>query len=242
MTDQDQKPQPDIIPASRERLDRLVGNAEKRAGFNPNYSKFIRRLRLILPLIALGILAVVFSWSSFTEDDLLVITPPPGENTQEIGKNELLNPRFESKDDKNQPYTITATRAIQGKDNENLIILEEPLADILLKNGNWIAIQSKQGAYRQDSERLLLQDEVTIFHDEGYQMTTSELHMDMIASLAWSEKDVAAQGPAGLLDAKGMKADSKSGELIFTGPAKLILHRGFEGFDRTKTSPADGAP
>lgn len=236
MDDQDQNSQIPIIPQSRDRLDRLVSSGE-RAGYDPRYSRFIRRLRLILPLIALGIIAVVFSWGSFNADDLMVAPPAEGQGAQEIGRNELLNPRFESKDEKNQPYTITASRALQSKDNENLVLLEQPLADILLNNGNWLAIKSKEGAYRQDSERLLLQEDVTIFHDAGYQMTMQELHVDMAKNLAWSETDIAAQGPAGLLDAKGMNAQMDKGELIFTGPAKLILYSGFDGFDHAAHAP-----
>ena len=106
-------------------------------------------MRLVLPLFALSLLAIVFSWGTFTQDDILPQIDP-AEAPQTIGKNELLNPRFESNDDKNQPYTITAKRAIQGETNEDLVILEDPLADILLENGNWIAIKAEQGAYHLD--------------------------------------------------------------------------------------------
>lgn len=216
--------------SSSERLDRLVGDPSKRSKYNPKYSKFIKTMRLVLPLAALSLLAIVFSWGTFTKDDILPQIDP-AQAPQTIGKNELLNPRFESMDDKNQPYTITAKRAIQGETNEDLVILEDPLADILMQNGNWIAIKAEQGAYRQDNERLLLKGDVNIFHDQGYQLTTQELNVDMAANLAWSEIDVYAQGPAGNLEAKGLQGNTSTGLLIFNGPARLVLYDGFNGFN-----------
>jgi len=220
---------------SRERLDRLMGNAE-RAEYNPRYSKFIRWMRLILPLIAIGMIAVVFSWGSFTTEDI-VKAKDPVEVPKTIGKNELLNPRFESKDDKNQPYTITAKRAIQGETNDNLVVLEEPIGDIQLKSGRWIAVRSHQGAYRQDTERLLLKGNVEIFHDQGYQLNTEEMNLDLASNIAWAETPVTAHGPAGVLTSSGLQANSDNGLLIFTGPAKLVLNQSVSGFNLRGRAP-----
>src|SRR5690606_11837427 len=100
------------------------------------YTAFVRAMRIALPLAALAIIVIIFAWPNMHEDSLSVTagkTQPPAT----IGKNELVNPRFESKDEKNQPYTITATRAVQGSTHEELIILEKPVADMVLNSGNW---------------------------------------------------------------------------------------------------------
>src|SRR5690606_31047360 len=152
--------------------------AQHAAGYNPGYSVFIRRMRLILPLVALGLAAVVFTWSAVQDTTLVPVQEKPGKD-QIIGKNELLNPRFESKDDKNQPYTITAQRAIQGKEDENLVMLEKPMADMLLTSGNWIAIEASNGTFRQDSQKLLLTGDVRLFHDEGYEMKMVKLDINL---------------------------------------------------------------
>lgn len=206
-------------PADDARLERLT---KRKAGrpYNERYSKAIRWLRLILPVIALGIAAVVFTWSNMeTKTKILTEAQAP----KSIGKNELLNPKFESTDEKKQPYTITAKRALQGETNEDLVILEEPLGDMLLSSGNWVAIQADQGAFRQDNKRLFLKGSVKLFHDDGYQMTMPELYIDMENNTAWSDHPVQAQGPAGTINATGLKANSESGHLIFSGPAKAVL-------------------
>lgn len=174
-------------------------------------------------MIALGIVAALFSWNSVRRDTIVPVQEKNPE-AKDVGRNELLAPRFESLDDKGQPYTITAKRAVQGEGDEDLILLEEPMADMLLSGGNWVAAQSERGAFSQKSQRLLLKGSVTLYHDQGYTMEMPELDVDLHAGTAWTNTDVRGHGPAGTLDAKGLKAESKAGKLIFNGPARLVLY------------------
>lgn len=210
-------------PDIDERTNRLTKDlrSEKKS-YNPGYSRFIRSMRLILPLIAIAILAVVLTWNNKTYD----IQPAPKEEkvkTPIIGKNELLNPRFESKDDKEQPYVITAKRAIQGETNDNLVILEEPTAELFLKDNSIMTAQSEQGAFRQDNKRLLLKQNVVLTHDAGYTVTTEEINVDMKEKNAWNEAPLKGTGPEGTLEASGLHANFSDNILILTGPAKLVL-------------------
>jgi len=218
-------PHPDQNTLSAEnapRLGKLDRKPDEKRIYNKRYTAFIRYMRIVLPLIALSIIAVLFSWNTLQPDKLMPAQPDP-ETKATIGKNELLNPRFDSIDDKNQPYTITAKRALQGA-NEELILLEEPMADIMLENGNWVAIKAIQGAFRQESQRLLLKKNVTLFHDEGYTFKTQELDVDMKAGTAQTYLAINGHGPLGILNASGMNASTEDNKLTFKGPAKLILH------------------
>ncbi|GJL85590.1 MAG: hypothetical protein DHS20C02_13650 [Micavibrio sp.] len=208
---------------TQERRERLAAPPKERKGYNQSYSKFVRWMRLILPLTALIIVAVLFTWTRM-EEEIAIPVQQQATTEKDIGKNELVNPRFESTDENKQPYTITAQRALQGEEDEKLVILERPVADMLLNSGNWIAVEADKGAYHQETQKLLLEGHVKLFHDEGYQMETAKLHVDVEQSLAWSDDDVYGQGPAGTLEAKGLKANNENGRLVFTGPAKLILN------------------
>lgn len=206
-----------------ERLSRLSRQAGETRQQNTGHTKFIRSMRIILPLIALSIVAVMFTWNTLQENDIAPPPPADGQPTPRIGKNELISPRFESLDEKNQPYTITATRAVQDTDDE-LLLLDEPMADITLKSGTWLAINARQGAYRQQSQRLLLKDNVTMYHDAGYSVKTQELDVDLKDGTAQTDVTVQGYGPGGTLDAAGLRADQKAGTLILTGPAKVVIY------------------
>jgi lipopolysaccharide export system protein LptC len=178
-------------------------------------------MRLILPLIALGIFAIVFVWSDVERNKIIPVKELA--STPTIGKNELVNPRFESTDSDNQPFTITAKRAVQNKDDDNLVMLEKPLADMLMNSGEWVALEADRGSFRQDNKMLLLRGKVRLYHDKGYQLEMEELDIDLTKNTAFTKADVAGQGPEGTLASKGLEGDSNAGKIIFNGPAKLIL-------------------
>lgn len=208
-----------------ERLSRHAGNASTQ--YSAGYSKFVRMARLTLPIVALVIIAVLFAWPNMKTQNIPAAVSP--EEQRLSGRKELLNPVFQSVDQKNQPYKVIAKRAIQGETNENLIVLEEPTGHVILNSGERLDIQSASGAYRQDAQRLFLEDQVELLYSGEYKLQTSELDIDMKESQAWSEKDVTVTGPMGVLVAKGVEARNAEGLLLFSGPAKLTLNESLSG-------------
>ena len=210
-----------------DRLSSLNIEEKRTRHHNKSYSKIIKSLQIALPLIAGALIFILLSWQRV---DTIPNETTINDNEQSIrtvGKNELLTPRFESEDDKGNPYTITAQRALQGQSSDDdMILLESPVADIALESGNWLAVKASQSAYRQESQRLFMKGNVEMFHDEGYTLSTEEMDVDMKAGTARTDLDVHVQGPKGQIDAKGLEADRPQGLLIFKGPAKLILNEG----------------
>lgn len=216
----------DATPAPRA-LDRLLRSEKGSAAGAKGYTRFVRTMRLLLPLVAVGIVGIVVSWPRVEER----MTAPPAIAPQEqtVGQNELINPRFESQDSEAQPYTITATRAIQSSANPDIVFLEMPVGDISLSDGARLEAEALKGAFDQKAQTLNLEGKVTLFHDKGYEMVTEKLRVDMGPRTAWSDTAIAGEGPAGTLAASGVKADMQNGVVIFTGPVTLTLTQGVEG-------------
>ena len=213
----------------RERLSRRDVSA---GVYSASYTKFVRTMRLVLPLLAAGIVIVLFLWPSVDDEAIVPVRQDQDMlKSQTITKNELTNPHFESADKKNNPYTIRAQRAVLGETNENLIMMEKPVGEMMLEGGAKVRVTSNTGAYRRDTERFYLSGDVDIEHDKGYTLKSQETHFDLRAKLAWSDKDVSATGPDLLIVAKGLKADNDQGTLVFTGPATLTLDKGLEGLE-----------
>lgn len=217
----------------RERMERL--SKRDRDELSPvRYTAFVRMMRLALPLAAAVVIAFLFIRPGVDEQVIVPIedvAKSPEIKEQEIAKNELLNPKFESTDNKNQPYSIVAERAVQGETNKDLIMLERPVGVMIMKDGVEITVKSRAGAYRQDTERFFLEGNVSMVHGGGYTLESEEAHIDMQKNFAWSEKDVQGRGPEISIAAKGVRANGETGEIIFTGPAKLTLEKGFEGIE-----------
>jgi len=198
------------------------------------YTRFVRITRVILPLIALGIVIILFSVKNVDND---MISPVKNEKSssrdikESVTRNELLNPEFVSSDKKKQPYKITALKAIQGEKNKDLIMLEKPIGTMVLNNGNSVRMTSKTGAYRQDTERFFLEGDVLLQHEQGYSIQSSEAHIDLNKNYAWSEKAVIGRGPDISIEAEGVQVDGKTGHIVFSGPAKLRLEKGFKSLE-----------
>jgi len=189
---------------------------------NRRYTRFVKSMRVILPLCAAGLIVLVMAWPEMG-DKIEPVVSKDMLPDKTIAKNELIKPRFESTDDKNQPFTITADKAIQSQSNPNLVNLEKPMGDLTTTDGNWLAIEANEGTYEQNTEKLFLQGNVVLFHDAGYQLKTEEMRIDMKKHEAFSDQPVSLQGPEGELRAAGLKAFSDKGLLIFNGPAELKL-------------------
>lgn len=219
----------DMSLESQQRMERLSRRAEVQ-NIGSGYSNFVRIMRFALPLAAVAMVVVVFMGSGIEEPVVNPIERTIKDAAEPvIAKNELLNPKFESMDKKKQPYQITADRALQGETNKDLIMLEKPVGLITMEDGIKVTMRSNTGAYRQDTERFFLQGSVHLEHEEGYELKSEEAHVDLQKNYAWSEKDVRGEGPDLSIDAKGVRADGETGEIIFTGPATLVLDNGFGG-------------
>lgn len=220
-----------------DRLSRLAApEGRSQIKVNGLYSRFIRSLRFILPIFALILTVIVVTWDEAgrrvepaKKQDIL----PESATIQ----NELLKPVFNSVDEKNQPYTVTADRAIQGRDNPDIVQLEKPVADIKLENGEAINGDAKSGLYEQKTQKLNLEGDVHLRHSNGYTLSTEELRVDMVTRKAYSGRDVFVDGEGGSIDAKGLEGDVGGEVLIFNGPATVILKSNGNLFSPKETTP-----
>lgn len=208
----------------QERLENLVVGAEERI-LNPAYSKVVRWLRLVLPLVAVAIVVMLFTWT-LLDDTTQVAEKPKGKGMDQT-QNELLEARFESRDSSDRPYVITAARAVQGKpergQDEKTIYLEKPTGHMTMEEGRTLNLTARQGTYDQDNASLDLAGGVDLNTTDGYEMHTEKVFISLNDSRAQSDTALNGQGPAGMVEAAGFSADNEKGLLVLKGPARLII-------------------
>ncbi len=208
----------------QDRFQGLMTSEESVSGINPTRSKIIRILRYGLPVIAIVMIVIIGTWDDagrsakpLNKADVL----PQSENIQ----NELLKPVFNSVDDKNQPYTVTADRAVQSKSNPDIMELENPVASLTQNDSTKLDGRAKQGLYEQKAQKLNLKGDVVLSHSNGYSLSSQELRIDIAAQKAYSGQDVMVSGVGGTLESKGLEGDFEAGILTFTGPARVVIHQ-----------------
>jgi lipopolysaccharide export system protein LptC len=186
-----------------------------------HHTRFVRLLRLILPVMALSILAILMLWKSDTAP--VEAVPREDISPETVAQNELINPKFQSEDSDNQPYTITADKATQNSENMDMLLLQKPVADMTLKSGGWVSLKANEGTYSQGEKNLSLKGDIEVHHDSGYELRTQSMTLDLNSQVITVDTAVTGQGDSVNIKSAGMVVNGTSKTLIFKGPVTMTL-------------------
>ena len=218
------------------RFDTLKVDKSRHVVLDDRRSRIVRKLRFILPFLALILTVIVVTWDEsgkhiepLKKEELI----PASQNVE----NELLKPVFNSVDEKNQPYTVTADRAVQSRTTPDFLDLEKPKASLTQTDKTVVGAESDKGVYAQKEQKLDLSGNVVLTYSEGYTLKTPSMRVDLKAQKTYADQGVVMEGKDGTLTSTGLEGDSGNNSLIFTGPATLVLKQGGNLFDSKGTTP-----
>ena len=195
-----------------------------------SYSGFVQVAKVMLPVAAVGLIALVILWPHLRTEDLRFRIGFAAIKSNADGDPNLLNPRYVGTDDDNQPYAVTAdiAKKLDGEGMDVRIGLELPKADITLNDGTWLVLTAENGIYARRNKTLDLSGAVNLFHDSGYEFRTDKAQVDLARGIAEGDRPVRGQGPFGTLNAEGFRLLNKGRTIVFTGKSKMILKPGAE--------------
>lgn len=188
------------------------------------YSRFVTMMKVLLPFIALILIALVVAWPYLKLNDARFSI---GFTALKVGNVEdpaMINPRFQGADKDRQTFSITADIAKNLLKANKSVELEMPKADISLEDGSWLVLTAKSGIYVRQNETLTLKDQVNLFHDSGYEFRTESAVIDLTKGTASGKASVAGQGPFGNLQAEGFLLVDKGKTIYFIGKSKLTIY------------------
>ena len=188
------------------------------------YTRFVGFMKLFLPLIAGGLIALVVIWPQFQPGTEAFRLGLYGLETQDSGDQRLVNGRFSGTDPRNRSYSLSANSVLQVEKDSSLVDLVSPKADIMLDNGSWLALTAKTGQFHKESQILELSGSVNLFHDAGYEFRTQNAHFSLAKGTAGGNSPIEGQGPFGLLHASGFRLLDNGDRIIFTGKARLVIY------------------
>jgi lipopolysaccharide export system protein LptC len=210
---------------AKEPLSRNSAGAFRRrapVSVNAGYSRLVQAMKVALPLTALGILALVASWS-------VLVEPTARKFAEQPGDSELLKPRYFSVDEKGQPFSLTAKRAKESDSETGIVNLEEPEAEMTETGGGWVTLRSQTGFYNRQTRLLRMVGAVRILRDDGTEYHTEEAFSDIAAGTSWGDVRIVGQGPQGEVAAEGFRMTDRGKTIVLvnrsavstpTGPAK----------------------
>lgn len=185
----------------------------------------VRLAKWLLPMAGVGLLLAIAVWPELDrmEDRARVSFRRVLQAQPDAVR--MVEPRYQGLDEQNRPFTVTANVAAQT-DRPDIVDLERPRADLLLTDGSWVLLESRDGRFDKASNRLDLSGEVTLWQDGGNMLVTEAAEIDLKEGSAGGNRAVAAQGPFGTLVSEGFRLTERGQVVVFTGRARAILEGG----------------
>ncbi len=181
-------------------------------------------MKLVLPALAAGLVLLVIAWPQLMPD-----VSRSGLDFAKIARDHaktlnMLNARYSGVDENNQPFNIAADLATQSPENEDLVELQHPKANIKTTEGDLVALSARVGHYNRGADILDLTGKVHLTHDKGFDMVTEEATLDLKDGSASGDTAVSGAGPSGELQSEGFRLSERGQVILFTGKSRLLIY------------------
>ena len=201
--------------------------SHRRVKASPGYSRFVSMMKLLLPLLGLGLVVTLVVWPNefqkATGFHLAYVSSDAGGSVDLT----MLRPRYLGTDARNQPFVVTADSATQDPSDQRLISLIRLQADMSMADGRWFTVMADSGIYHQQKQFLRLDGAINLFSDQGYEFNARNTEINLRSGEAVSTLPVSGQGPFGTIKADRLKIEKFGKKLLFLGNVKMrILLKG----------------
>lgn len=192
------------------------------------YSYFVLLMKVVLPLGAAALLAVVIYYSGvFDGGDRLDVTFREIETRPDDLR--MVSPRIAGVTGDGRPYVVSADNATQDVNRPNFVVLENINAEMKLDeqpgaDAEWITLTAAGGLLDSESQTLELTQTIDIATAQGYAFRGTHAVVDFAAGTITSDSEVSGEGPLGTLRADRMTADHTGRVMRFEGQVKLLIH------------------
>jgi len=190
----------DTSPAPRTRLDQWQQRDRPAAGTTVGYSRFVRIMKVMLPLVACSLIVLVVVYSTKGRDTKIGIVATDIDSVDK--DRQLVNPKLTGTDGRGQPFTVTAKGATQAPGKARRLTIDEVTADITMQDKSWVQVGAVKGELDVEGKTLDLTDSINIYSDQGYECHTEAARYDFGTGLLKGDVPIKCQGPMGLFTAQ----------------------------------------
>lgn len=197
--------------------------SRRRVKASPGYSRFVGMMKLLLPLLGLGLVITLVVWPNEFQKATgfhLAYVSSASDGSVDLT---MLRPRYLGTDARNQPFVVTANSATQDPKDQRLITLIKLQADMSMADGRWFTVMADSGVYHQQKRFLRLEGGVNMFSDQGYEFNAQSAEINLKLGKGVSSLPVSGQGPFGTIRADRLVIDKFGQNLLFLGKVKMHI-------------------
>ena len=203
-------------PVQRSRLDNWAFRSRPSADATVGYSRFVRIMKVMLPLIAFSLIVLVVVYSTLRrEGGNIAITATILDDLS--NDRQLVKPKLTGTDGRGQPFTVTAKSATSAQGKSRSMVFDNVVADVTMQDKSWVQVDATKGLLNGEAKTLDLTDTINIFSDKGYECHTASARYDFGLGLLKGDQPINCQGPLGLITGKRFEGLRDPGIMRFTG-------------------------
>ena len=182
------------------------------------HSNLIHTLRRVLPALCVAMLLALGGWTLVTT----LFSRQGAANRSSVLGIRMLKPDFQGRDEKGQPYNVTADSAVRDDADPARITLEAPVFTLSSGLGQ-THVRARHGVYRDDTRFLNLTGDVHLEDAEGYHFVTEHVVIDTQKNNVDGETHIDGHGPLGQIAASSYAVRDGGAHVFFTGQVKAHL-------------------
>ena len=187
-------------------------------------SPMIGALRVLLPLLALALIALVIGWPHLMGSRGGLIAPML--SPAKIDGSDVMlmhNPRYVGETDAAEPYEVVAESAYLDPLAPERVHLEKLTAEIEKRDGRDLRLVALEGVYHRDADKLELVGGIELSTSDGYRILTESARIDMDLGHVAGEQRITGSGPRGTLAADRFEIEDGGSLLHFRGRVEVTL-------------------
>lgn len=185
------------------------------------HSRRVRRLKVVLPLLAVVMVAGFVGYS-------FVSTPAAGPiqtegSVFEEGKLVMNSPKLEGFTKDGRPYSVNATRAIQDFDKQDIINLDGIDAKMPVEADNWAKVEAVSGVYDRAANTLDVPTDILVTTTDGLVAKLQSAFLDINNGSLKSTTPVDIQSHGSRVTAGSMAVLERGRRVVFETRVRVYI-------------------
>lgn len=191
-----------------------------------HHSRLVISLKVLFPSLAALMVGLVIVWPQMKaqQDEAVSLLATETEQMNVPDDQVMVNPRFFTVDEKNEPFNLTAESAFELPGEKRRVRLEAVKADILKHNDRWIALDAATGVYSQADDTMELLKQVNLYTQTGEEMETTQALINMKNRDITGKKDVLLRSSRGWAKAQGFSVTRNGTVFRLKGKTRVVIY------------------
>lgn len=188
-------------------------HTRKKRHFDNRHSRWVARLKVLLPLVALAILCTLFLVADRRDGGSTLDFADPAQLDRLLTEGRVSNPSYSGMGDTGASVSFIASEARpEGEDTQ----AERLLGVWTSEDGAEVALEGDTGVLVNVSGDMRVEGDVVVTDSQGYQLFSDALNIAGDTKDIVSPGPVSGSGPGLALEAGGMRVEQRGGAPLVT--------------------------